>query len=91
MAESEEAAIQAFLAQDGAPLDSSQATQVVEDQAPAPATPFDALQNHLADHPYDTTAWQDLVNIAEESGDLKLIHMAYDSLLKVFPNMVRIP
>lgn len=67
---------------------SSQQTDALEDQPPAPSSPFEALQNRLRDHPHDNTAWQDLVNIAEDSGDLAKITAAYDSLLKVYPNTV---
>lgn len=87
MEQSEEANIAALINEQDQ-QDSSQTTVVLEDQVPAPATPFEGLQNHLQDHPYDITAWQDLINIAEDSGDFKLIHMAYDSLLKLYPNTV---
>lgn len=66
----------------------SQATEIVEGQPPPPADQFSALQGHLHDHPYDTAAWQDFVNIAEDSGDPAKISTAYDSLLKVYPNTV---
>jgi hypothetical protein len=87
MAENEEASIAALI-NDQPQQDSSQTTVIVEDQVAAPATPFEGLENHLREHPYDVVAWQDLVNIAEDSGDLKLINAAYDSLLKVYPNTV---
>ena len=83
-----EAAAAAFLENEIAQQESSQATDVVDDQAAAPTSPFEALQSRLLDHPYDTVAWQDLINIAEESGDFKLINTAYSSLLKVYPNTV---
>jgi len=78
----------AFVENENAKPESSQDTQVVDDQAAAPSTPFEALQSRLHDHPHDTVAWQDLINVAEDSGDLKLISTAYDSLLKVYPNTV---
>jgi hypothetical protein len=84
-AESEAAA---FVENETAQQELSQDTQIVEQQAIAPTTPFEGLQSRLRDHPYDTIAWQDLINIAEDSGDLKLITTAYDSLLKVYPNTV---
>jgi hypothetical protein len=87
MADNEEASIAALI-NEQPQQDSSQTTVIVEDQVAAPATPFEGLQNHLREHPYDIVAWQDLVNIAEDSGDLKLINTAYDSLLKVYPNTV---
>jgi hypothetical protein len=68
--------------------ESSQVTDIVEGQAAAPATPFEALQMHLRDDPYDNAAWQDLINIAEDSEDPQLLHAAYDALLKVYPNTV---
>lgn len=68
--------------------ESSQVTDIIEEQAAAPATPFEALQIHLQNDPYDTVAWQDFINIAEDSEDPHLIHTAYDSLLKVYPNTV---
>jgi hypothetical protein len=78
----------AFVENETAQQELSQDTQIVEQQAIAPTTPFEGLQSRLRDHPYDTVAWQDLINIAEDSGDLKLISTAYDSLLKVYPNTV---
>jgi cleavage stimulation factor subunit 3 len=66
----------------------TQATEIVEGQPPLPADQFASLQAHLHDHPYDTNAWQDLVSIAEDSGDSTKISLAYDSLLKVYPNTV---
>ncbi|CAG8606746.1 570_t:CDS:2, partial [Acaulospora colombiana] len=69
--------------------ESSQVTDIIEEQTAAPATPFEALQIHLQNDPYDTVAWQDLINIAEDSEDPHLIHTAYDSLLKVYPNTVQ--
>jgi len=83
-----ESAAATFVENETAQQVASQDTQVVEEQATAPTTPFEGLQSHLHDHPYDTVAWQDLINIAEDSGDLKLIGTAYDSLLKVYPNTV---
>jgi hypothetical protein len=83
-----ESAAAAFVENETAQQESSQDTQVVEEQAVAPTTPFEGLQSRLRDHPHDTVAWQDLINIAEDSGDLKLISTAYDSLLKVYPNTV---
>ncbi|KIM32651.1 hypothetical protein M408DRAFT_62773 [Serendipita vermifera MAFF 305830] len=84
-----EAAAAAFLENEIQQQEYSQATEVIDDQASAPASPFEALQSRLREHPYDTTAWQDLVNIAEDSGDFKLINTAYSSLLKVYPNTVQ--
>ena len=68
--------------------DASQQTQVLEGQPPAPASPFEALEIRLKDHPYDSNAWQDLINLAEDSGDFTRITNAYEALLKVYPNLV---
>jgi cleavage stimulation factor subunit 3 len=83
-----ESAAAAFVENETPQQESSQDTQIVEQQAIAPTTPFEGLQSRLRDNPHDTVAWQDLINIAEDSGDLKLITTAYDSLLKGYPNTV---
>ncbi|KAG8827959.1 mRNA 3'-end-processing protein rna14 [Serendipita sp. 399] len=67
----------------------SQNTDIVDENAVAPANPFEALQTHLRDDPHDVAAWQDLVNIAEDTGDFKLINEAYSSLLKAYPNTIQ--
>lgn len=83
-----EAAAAAFLENEIAQQESSQLTEIADEQAVAPASPFEALQARLEEHPYDTVAWQDLINVAEESGNIKHISAAYSSLLKVYPNTV---
>lgn len=72
---------------DGQP-DASQQTVALEGQPPAPASPFEALEIRLKDNPYDSNAWQDLINLAEDSGDFSWITNAYEALLKVYPNLV---
>jgi len=74
--------------QDDSQPDASQQTQVIEGQPPAPASPFEALEIRLKDNPYDSNAWQDLINLAEDSGDFVRITNAYEALLKVYPNLV---
>ena len=68
--------------------DASQQTQVLEGQPPAPASPFEALEIRLKDDPYDSNVWQELINLAEDSGDFARITNAYEALLKVYPNLV---
>jgi len=68
--------------------DASQQTLALEGQPPAPASPFEALEIRLKDNPYDSSAWQDLVNLAEDSGDFARLTNAYEALLKVYPNLV---
>jgi hypothetical protein len=74
--------------QDDSQHDASQQTLALEGQPPAPASPFEALEMRLKDNPYDTNAWQELINLAEDSGDFARITNAYEALLKVYPNLV---
>jgi len=74
--------------QDDSQHDASQQTVALEGQPPAPASPFEALEIRLKDNPYDSNAWQDLINLAEASGDFARITNAYEALLKVYPNLV---
>jgi hypothetical protein len=74
--------------QDDSQPDASQQTVALEGQPPAPASPFEALEIRLKDNPYDSNAWQDLINLAEDSGDFARITNAYEALLKVYPNLV---
>ncbi|CAG7852297.1 mRNA 3'-end-processing protein RNA14 [Serendipita indica DSM 11827] len=69
-------------------LEATQAADIVDEHAAGPTTPFEAVQLRLQDHPHDTAAWQELINIAEDSGDYKMINDAYTALLKVYPNTV---
>ena len=85
MANNEEAALAALHSQQS---ELSQVTIAVDEHAAAQTTPFEVLQLRLQDSPHDTVAWQDLINIAEDSGDLKMINAAYSALLKVYPNTV---
>ena len=73
--------------QDDSQHDASQQTVTVEGQ-PVPASPFEALEIHLKDNPYDSNALQELINLAEDSGDFARITNAYEALLKVYPNLV---
>jgi cleavage stimulation factor subunit 3 len=68
--------------------DASQQTVALEGQPPAPASLFEALEIRLKDNPYDSNTWQDLINLAEDSGDFERITSAYEALLKVYPNLV---
>ena len=74
--------------QDDNQPEASQQTVALEGQPPAPASPFEALEIRLKDNPYDRNAWQDLVNMAEDSSDFARITNAYEALLKVYPNLV---
>lgn len=74
--------------QDDSQPEASQQTVALEGQPPAPASPFEALEIRLKDSPYDNGAWQDLINLAEDSGDFARITNAYEALLKVYPNLV---
>lgn len=42
------------------------------------------------DHPYSESAWNALLDFAEESSDLEKIKEAYEALLQKYPNTVRI-
>lgn len=86
MAETEEAS--GPLAEGSQQQTLSQETVVVEDQIPPPTSPFEGLLARLQDHPHDVATWQELVNIAEDSGDFVKLHDAYEALLKVYPNTV---
>ncbi|KAK7438024.1 mRNA 3'-end-processing protein rna14 [Stygiomarasmius scandens] len=55
------------------------------EHVPAP-TEFDSLNAHLQEHPFDTEAWRRFLACAEDSGETEKIRVAYEALLKQYPN-----
>jgi cleavage stimulation factor subunit 3 len=55
-----------------------------------PVSEYDSLQTYLAENRYDSSAWNKLIDLAEQSGDLPKIKDAYESLLQAYPNTVRL-
>jgi Suppressor of forked protein (Suf) len=55
-----------------------------------PVSEYESLQAHLTQNRYDTSAWNKLVDLAEQSGDLAKVKQAYESLLQAYPNTVRL-
>ncbi|KAF8528207.1 Suf-domain-containing protein [Hysterangium stoloniferum] len=58
------------------------------DRSP-PLSEYDSLRAHLAQNRHDPPAWNRLIDLAEESGDLATVKDAYESLLQAYPNTVR--
>ncbi|KDQ20470.1 hypothetical protein BOTBODRAFT_100538 [Botryobasidium botryosum FD-172 SS1] len=56
------------------------------EQPAASKSPFESMQDRLREDRYDAEAWQSLVTLAEQSGDLEKIKEAYEGLLEVYPN-----
>jgi len=42
----------------------------------------------LRDHPQDPEGWNQLVDIAENNGNLEQIKQTYEALLETYPNTV---
>ncbi|KAF8581991.1 Suf-domain-containing protein [Ramaria rubella] len=57
----------------------------VQTESP-PVSEYEALQNRLAQNRYDSSGWNKLVDLAEQSGDLAKVKQAYESLLQAYPN-----
>ena len=55
-----------------------------------PVSEYESLQAHLAQNRYDSSTWNKLVDLAEQSGDLAKVKQAYESLLQAYPNTVRL-
>ena len=55
-----------------------------------PVSEFESLQAQLAQNRYSSSAWNKLVDLAEQSGDLAKIKQTYESLLQAYPNTVRL-
>lgn len=49
---------------------------------------WETLRNRLRDSPHDPEGWTRLVELAENSGEIKEIKETYESLLKTYPNTV---
>jgi Suppressor of forked protein (Suf) len=62
---------------------------VVKAESP-PVSEYESLQAHLAQNRYDPGAWNKLIELAEQSGDLPKVKQAYESLLQAYPNTVRL-
>jgi len=58
-----------------------------EPQLPPPSE-YDSLTAELAERPHNPEGWRRLIQVAEESRDIEKISMAYESLLKQYPNNV---
>ena len=54
-----------------------------------PMSEYDRLRAHLKKDPHDATAWNMLIEQAEESADADRIKDAYEALLENYPNTVR--
>lgn len=57
--------------------------------ASTPVDEWTSLRDQLRESPHNTTLWNQLVDKAEESGDLEKIKEAYEALLEKYPNTVR--
>ncbi|GBE79055.1 hypothetical protein BKA93DRAFT_785197 [Sparassis latifolia] len=57
-----------------------------QEPTPPPQSEWDALRAHLREKRYDADGWQNLVNIAEDSGDIEKIKDTYEGLLEAYPN-----
>lgn len=64
------------------------AKALVKSESP-PVSEYESVQVHLTQNRYDASAWNKLVDLAEQSGDLSKIKQAYESLLQAYPNTVR--
>jgi hypothetical protein len=62
----------------------------VKAESPPHLSEFESLQAHLTQKRYDASAWHRLIGLAEESGDHTKIKESYESLLKAYPNTVRL-
>lgn len=51
---------------------------------------WDELLKRTEEDPFSETAWDALLDCAEESGDNEKIKMAYDALLQKYPNIVSV-
>ncbi len=58
-------------------------------QSLPPLSEFDSLRTQLTEKPHSPALWKRLVEIAEQSGETEKIKVAFDSLLKQYPNTVR--
>jgi len=56
-----------------------------------PRSEYDNLISELAENPQNPEGWRRLLTLVEDMGDLEKISAAYDSLLKHYPNTVRVP
>ncbi len=54
-----------------------------------PQSEFVSLHAQLVEKPHNPTLWKRLIELAEQSGDPETIKIAFDSLLKQYPNTVR--
>ena len=55
-----------------------------------PVSEYESLLDHLTQNRYDSSAWNKLVVLADQSGDLAMVKQAYESLLQAYPNTVRL-
>lgn len=55
-----------------------------------PLSPLQAAQARTQKNPQDHSAWKDYLSLAENTGDLDAIRVAYEDALKTFPNTVRL-
>ncbi|KIM62980.1 hypothetical protein SCLCIDRAFT_24567 [Scleroderma citrinum Foug A] len=51
-----------------------------------PPSEWHVLREKLRDHPQDPEGWNQLVDIAENNGDLEQIKQTYEALLETYPN-----
>lgn len=78
--------------QDPMEVDKEEESQetAIKEETPPPLSEFESLQASLAEKVYDAAAWNRLVDLAEESGDLAKVKEVYEALLKAYPNTVRL-
>jgi len=60
----------------------------VQETAKEPPSEWHVLREKLRDHPQDPEGWNQLVDIAENNGDLEQIKQTYEALLETYPNTV---
>ena len=72
--------------------DDTQVKPESSDNAPQPEPQLSEWEQkfkNAEDNPFNEAAWNALLDLAEESGDLEKIKEAYEALLAKYPNIVR--
>ena len=62
--------------------------EMSQDSQQDPPSEWHGLREKLREHPQDPDAWNKLVDIAENAGDLEQIKQTYEALLETHPNTV---
>jgi hypothetical protein len=54
------------------------------------ASEWQSLRTQLEQDSFNTSTWNRLIEVAEDSGDVEKVKEAYDALLQKYPNTVRV-